>query len=58
MTENESIIKALSTALIAFQNINANLSIQNSECSNVVITNLQGVIQMLNKKEDDKTKQK
>lgn len=58
MTENESIIKALSTALIAFQNINANLSIQNSKYSSVVIGNLQGAIQMLSKKEDDKPKQK
>ncbi len=51
--KKESIIQLLSTVLIAFQNINAPLTIQNSKYSNIVIQNLQGVIGMLNKKEED-----
>jgi hypothetical protein len=48
----KSINKTIQNILIAFEGINAPLTINNLQCSNVVVTNLQAVLKLLN--EEDK----
>jgi hypothetical protein len=51
----KSINKTIQNILIAFEGINAPLTINNLQCSNVVVTNLQAVLKLLNE-EDKKDK--
>ena len=56
----KSINQTIQNILAAFEDINAPLTINNLQCSNIVITNLQNILKLINEKEkvEDIPKQK
>lgn len=54
--EQKQMLYALNSALIAFQNINAPMSMQNIKYSNIVVSNIQAVLQSLQDENKDNKK--